>query len=94
MLITTIDPQPKLNSVKPGMITLSDLKAGESARVISLNGGRGFVSRMAALGFTPGAEVTVIQNSGWGPIIASVRDTRVALGRHEGQRTIVRTGTA
>ncbi len=92
MLTITTDPQRKLNSSNPDMVTLSDLKAGESAHVISLNGGRGFVSRMAALGFTPGAEVTVIQNSGWGPIIASVRDTRVALGRHEGQRTFVRTG--
>lgn len=65
------------------IVSLSTLAPGEVGIVKNLAGGRGFVSRLAALGFTPGAEVTIIQNFGHGPIIVLVRDTRIALGRGE-----------
>jgi Fe2+ transport system protein FeoA len=45
---------------------------------------------MASLGFTPGADVSVIQNFGRGPLIALVRGARIALGRGEAQRIRVR----
>jgi Fe2+ transport system protein FeoA len=41
---------------------------------------------MTSLGFTPGAEVTVVQNYGRGPLIARVRDARIALGRGEAKK--------
>lgn len=44
---------------------------------------------MAALGLTPGAEVTVLRNPGYGPVIVLVRDTRVALGRGQAIRILV-----
>jgi ferrous iron transport protein A len=44
---------------------------------------------VAALGFTPGAEITVIQNYGRGPILVEVRQTRVALGRGEATKIVV-----
>jgi ferrous iron transport protein A len=40
-------------------------------------------TRLASLGFTPGAEVNMAQNFGRGPLIVTVRGTRVALGRME-----------
>lgn len=67
-------------------ITLGALLAGKSGTVAELRGGRGFTTRMAALGFTPGAQVTMIQNFGRGPIIVLVRGTRIALGRGEAER--------
>jgi len=48
------------------------------------------LSRMATLGFTPGAEVTMVQNYGRGPLIAMVRGGRVALGRGEADKILVR----
>jgi ferrous iron transport protein A len=54
--------------------------------VATLQGGKGFMNRMASLGFTPGAEVQVVQNYRHGPIIALVRGARVALGRRESLR--------
>jgi Fe2+ transport system protein FeoA len=45
---------------------------------------------MTSLGFTPGVEVTVVQNFRRGPIIALVRDARIALGRGEAERLYVR----
>jgi len=71
-------------------LPLSHLKAGESGVVLRLMGGRGFVGRMAALGFTPGTRLSVARNSGRGPIIVDVLDTQIALGRGQANRVYVR----
>jgi len=70
-------------------IPLSALAPGGVGVVRQLAGGRGLVSRLAALGFTIGAEVTMVQNFGHGPLIVLVRDTRVALGRGEAAKVLV-----
>ena len=82
----TAPPPPSGNANVP----LSALRAGEQGVVVELSGGRGLLGRMASLGFTPGAEVNVVQNFGHGPLIALVRDTRVALGRGEAGKIRVR----
>lgn len=69
--------------------TLGTLRPGRTGTVTELHGGRGFATRMAALGFTHGAAVTVIQNFGRGPIIVMVRGTRIALGRGEADQVWV-----
>lgn len=73
-----------------GAVPLSELGAGEEGEVACLSGGRGMLCRMAALGFTPGAEVTMVQNLGRGPLIVRVRGARIALGRGEAQQVCVR----
>lgn len=69
---------------------LSELKTGETAFIQELRGGYGFRSRLAVLGFTPGAEIKMLQNLGHGPLIVSLRDTRIALGRREAQKILIR----
>ena len=54
-----------------------------------LRGGEEFTHRMVALGFTPGVEVAVVQNYGRGPLLVTVRDARVALGRGEALKVLV-----
>lgn len=68
---------------------LNALAPGDVGMVHELRGGRGFVSRLAALGFTTGAEVRMLQNFGHGPLIVSIRDTRIALGRKEASKVRV-----
>jgi ferrous iron transport protein A len=65
------------------MKAVSDLPAGGRGVVRLLRGGKDFTHRMVTLGFTPGVEVTVFQNYGRGPILVTVRDTHIALGRGE-----------
>jgi len=65
------------------------VQAGRRFLVRRLRGGKDFVSRMAALGFTEGVEVRVIQNYGHGPLITLVRGVRVALGRGEALKVLV-----
>lgn len=70
-------------------LSLTQLKVGETAAFINLMGGRGIVGRLTSLGFTPGVEITMTQNSGKGPLIVMLRGARVALGRHEAQKIMV-----
>jgi ferrous iron transport protein A len=69
--------------------SLSAIHTGESVQIRSVRGGRQVLSRLASLGFTPGAQLKVVQNYGHGPIIVSLRDTRVALGRGEASKIFV-----
>lgn len=71
-------------------IPLNSLQSHQSGIITNLAGGHGMLSRMATLGFTPGAEVTMIQNLGRGPLIVIVRGGRVALGRGEASKIWVR----
>jgi ferrous iron transport protein A len=70
-------------------ISLSAVPIGESVQIRTLTGGHHCLSRLASLGFTPGAQLKVIQNYGHGPIIVTLRDTRVALGRGEASKILV-----
>jgi ferrous iron transport protein A len=70
-------------------VSLSDVRSGRSVRISRMTGGHHFLSRLASLGFTPGANLQVVQNYGRGPIIVILRDTRVALGRGEAQKILV-----
>jgi ferrous iron transport protein A len=72
------------------VVWLSAMRPGEQGVVLELAGGRGLLGRMTSLGFTPGAEVIIVQNFGRGPLIAQVRGARIALGRCEAGRVKVR----
>ncbi len=75
-------------------IPRTPLAAGEQSAGAELRGGRGFVSRLATLGFTLGTPLIMVQNYRHGPLIVRVRAPRIALGRGEAQRILVcRRGT-
>ncbi len=77
-------------SQQTDVVPLSKMRSGEKGVVAELIGGHRLLSRMATLGFTPGAEITVVQNYGRGPLIARVRDARIALGRGEAGKVRVK----
>lgn len=61
---------------------------GETVRLESIHGGENLVHRLTALGLTPGVQLSVIQDTG-GPVILSVRDSRIALGRGMAHKVMV-----
>lgn len=71
-------------------LSLSAVPSGEWVQIQEMQGRHHFLSRMTSLGFTPGARLRVIQNFGRGPLIVTLRDTRVALGRGEATKILVR----
>jgi ferrous iron transport protein A len=70
-------------------ISLSQLSADKLATILSFSSGRLETMRLASLGFTPGARIAMAQNYGRGPLIVTVRGTRVALGRGEAEQILV-----
>jgi ferrous iron transport protein A len=79
----------KSKSATENRVDLGAVRAGELVHIRQVQGGRTLLSRLASLGFTPGAPLRVIQNFGRGPIIVALRDTRVALGRGEASKILV-----
>jgi ferrous iron transport protein A len=73
-------------------IPLSSLKPDSQGTIHSLMAGHTLTSRLATLGFTPGARISMVQNFGWGPVIVQIRDTRIALGRGEARKITVTSG--
>lgn len=69
--------------------SLGRIESGTWVQIERMTGGHQFLSRLASLGFTPGARLQVLQNYGHGPLIVSVRDARVALGRGEAEKILV-----
>ncbi len=63
-----------------GLLPLSDCPRGHTACLRCLHVDRCVVHRLLELGLTPGVELRVVQDSG-GPMLVSVRGSRVALGR-------------
>lgn len=98
LLVTKIREYDRAASAREdelGLAWLSDLRAGEAGKIHDFVAGHGLVSRLSALGFTPGARVTMVQNFGHGPLIVRIRGSRIALGRGEAARVrIRRTGYA
>lgn len=70
-------------------VPLSDLSVGEVATIFSFQVGRIENNRLASLGFTPGAHINITQNFGHGPMIVTIRGSRVALGRGEAAKIFV-----
>lgn len=60
---------------------LNLVSTGEKAILRTITGGRQLRGRLAALGLLPGSELQVVQNSGQGPFIISVKGSRIVLGR-------------
>jgi ferrous iron transport protein A len=74
-------------------VSLSELQTNELCTIVSFANGRLEMMRLASLGFTPGAQISMTQNYGRGPLIVTVRGARVALGRGEAAQILVQPET-
>jgi ferrous iron transport protein A len=70
-------------------ISLTDLSVNNHGTILAFNIGTVEATRLVSLGFTPGAEVSMTQNYGRGPLIVTVRGTCVALGRVEAAKIFI-----
>lgn len=74
--------------MKAALFPLSMTSIGETVCLESISGGEKINQHLTALGLTPGIEISIIQDSG-GPLLISVRDSRIALGRGMAQKIMV-----
>ena len=70
-------------------ISLTELSIDNHATISAFHMGNVEAARLVSLGFTLGAELSMSQNYGRGPLIVTVRGTRVALGRVEAAKIFV-----
>lgn len=71
------------------MFPLSMAAIGESVCLVKILGGGKINQRLTALGLCPGVKLYVLQDAG-GPLMISVRGSRIALGRGMAQKIMVR----
>lgn len=71
------------------VISLTELSVNKCGTITALNNAVTEAIRLVSLGFTPGAEINMAQNYGFGPLIVSVRGTRVALSRVEAAKIFI-----
>ena len=77
------------NAPSAPQFALAELGTGECATLIALDPSKSICGRLTSLGFTPGVEIHMLQNYGHGPLVVTVRGTRVALGRGEARKITV-----
>jgi ferrous iron transport protein A len=71
--------------VKP----LSNVQAGETVKLASIEAGRDLHSRLASMGLVPNVEITVVSNSRPGPFVISVKNSKMMLGRGMAHKIMV-----
>ena len=70
-------------------MTLANALIGETVRLVTIEGGTHIRRRLADMGLSTGMEVKVITSIERGPIILSVKDSRLAIGRGMAEKIIV-----
>jgi ferrous iron transport protein A len=68
---------------------MTKTRAGQSCIVREINGDARFMSRVAAIGLTPGCPVEILRNEKRQPILLYGRDTMIALSRREGEKIML-----
>ena len=69
--------------------SLAAKPSGESAFVIGMAGGGRARARLESMGLVPGAEVVVLSNGGHGPLLISLGEGRITLGRGIAEHVLV-----
>ena len=68
---------------------LSQTDQGQVVSVTNIVAGRGLKMRLASMGLIPKTKIQVLRNGKSGPVVISVKNTRVALGRGVAEKIIV-----
>jgi ferrous iron transport protein A len=63
------------------LLTLRQMRSGQSGLVVRIDGGAGLASRLSALGLRPGKKVTKVSSMLMrGPVTVQIGTMRVAIG--------------
>lgn len=71
--------------------SLIELQEGRTARIVSLDGGRGFREKMNGQGLFPGTEIAVVVvGDSAGMIVISVGGSRLMIGHKMAERILIK----
>lgn len=68
---------------------INKIKDGKKCRIISLKGNKRFLSRIIAMGLTPGCELEILKNKNKQPLLLYARDTIIAIANKESEHIII-----
>ncbi|MDI9470690.1 MAG: FeoA family protein [Bacillota bacterium] len=68
------------------MRNLHEVKAGQRAVIVDVQGSSRFLSRATSIGLTRGLEIEMLHNEARLPLLLFGRDTVIALNREDGQQ--------
>ncbi len=77
-----------MNHTQTAQFPLAMAATGQALRLIRIDAGKKLTHRLNELGLTPGVKLIIVQDAG-GPLLVSVRDSRVALGRGMAHKMVV-----
>ncbi len=81
---------PRVAPSRSGQVALSHMRAGQSGTVVGIDGGRGLVRRLSAMGVRPGLRITKVSSMFMrGPVTVRVGRTQLALGFGMARRILV-----
>ena len=70
-------------------MVLSMVDPGEDVTLIDIEGGKGIRTKLHSMGLLPGVTIRVLNQSGYGPVIIAVKDSRLAIGHGMAGKIIV-----
>lgn len=79
----------KEDDISSPSLTLAGAVQGRKYKIDKISGGHGLNSRLLSVGFLPGEVISVINQSGWGPLTVSVKGSKIALGRGIAHKILV-----
>lgn len=70
-------------------IPLSVAEEGQTVSIVNITAGRGLRTRLTSMGLLPKTKIIVLRNSGAGPFVIRIKNTRMALGRGVAEKIMV-----
>jgi ferrous iron transport protein A len=71
-------------------VPLTLMKAGQSGRIVEIQGGAGLINRLSALGIRPGGRITKVSSMLMrGPVTVQIGRAQVAMGFGMARRVII-----
>jgi ferrous iron transport protein A len=71
------------------MQSVTEAKYGQKGTVAALNGDSRFLSRITAIGLTPGCVVEILRSEKHQPVLLYSRDTMIAISKKEGEKIML-----
>jgi Fe2+ transport system protein FeoA len=70
-------------------MVLSRIDPETEVTLVDITGGRGIRSKLYSMGLVPGVSLKVLNRNGHGPLIISVKDSRLVMGQGMASKIIV-----
>ena len=72
-------------------LTLAQMEPKSVGIVCSIEAEMKIVARLSGLGVTVGSRITVLDNRKRGPLLIKVRNTKIAFGRKDAEKIIIKS---